>query len=75
YTSEKMDNCTLHNYNDGDLIACFDQEISKEVFEYIAKKQPIRTIFRDYSFADSPSKINVEELFKLHAKNTDLKVI
>ena len=27
YTSEKIDNCTVHTYNEGDLIACFDENI------------------------------------------------
>ena len=75
YSSEMIDGCTIHNYNDGDLMACFDENIPDSVFKAIAKKQPLRAIFRDSSFADSPSKINVGEMFKLLAPNTRIKVI
>ena len=75
YSSEVIEGCTVHNYNDGDLIACFDENISDNVIKEIAKKQPLRAVFRDSSFANSPSKINVGEKFKLMAPDTRIKVI
>lgn len=66
YTSEKIEGCTVHTYNDGDLIACFDQNIPESVIKEIAKRKPLRAVFRDGGFADSPSKINVFEIFKLY---------
>lgn len=75
YSSEEIDGCTVHDYNDGDLIACFDENVPDSVVKAIAKKQPLRAVFRDSSFSDSPSKINVGEIFKLLAPNTRVKVI
>lgn len=75
YSSEQIEGCTVHNYNDGDLIACFDEKVPDSVIKEIAKKQPLRVVFRDSSFSDSPSKINVEEIFKLLAPDTRVKVI
>ncbi len=75
YKSEKINGCTVHNYNDGDLIACFDKAIPESVIKTIAKRQPLRVVFRDDSFADSPSKINVGEIFKMLAPDTRVKVI
>ena len=75
YSSEQIDGCTVHNYNDGDLIACFDENVPDSVIKEIAKRQPLRAVFRDSSFADSPSKINVGEIFKLLAPDTRVKVI
>ena len=75
YTSEIMDGCTVHTYNDGDLIACFDTNIPKSVMEAIAKRKPLRAVFRDASFPDSPSKINIGEIFKMLAPDTRVKVI
>ena len=66
YTSEKIEGCTVHTYNDGDLIACFDDNIPESVIKEIAKRKPLRAVFRDGGFADSPSKINVFEIFKLY---------
>lgn len=75
YSSEQIDGCTVHTYNDGDLIACFEGNIPESVVKEIAKRQPLRTVFRDSSFANSPAKINVTEIFKLLAPNTRVKVI
>ena len=75
YTSEKIEDCTVHTYNDGDLVACFDENVSETVVREIAKRKPLRVVFRDSSFADSPSKINVGEIFKMLAPNTQVKVI
>lgn len=75
YSSEQIETCMVHNYNDGDLIACFDENIPDTVIKTIAKKKPLRAVFRDSSFADSPSKINVGEIFKLLSPYTSIKVI
>ena len=66
YHSEEIDGCTVHTYNDGDLIACFDKNIPESVVKEIAKRKPLRAVFRDAGFADSPAKINVFEIFKLY---------
>lgn len=75
YTSEQIEGCTIHTYNDGDLIACFDESVPDSVIKVIAKRQPLRAVFRDSSFKDSPSKINVGEIFKMLAPDSRVKVI
>lgn len=83
YRSEKIDNCTVHTYAPGDaalnvpdaLIACFDSNVPETIIKEIAKRKPRRAVFRDSSFASSPEKINVFEIFKLYAPDTDVKVI
>ena len=75
YTSENIDGCTVHTYNDGDLIACFDKNVPESVIKTIAKRKPLRAVFRDSSFADSPAKINVGEIVKMLAPDTRVKVI
>ena len=75
YSSDIVDGYTIHNYNGGDLIACFDKAIPEHVIRYMAKLQPLRVVFRDNSFIDSPAKINVGEIFKSLAPDTRIKVI
>ena len=83
HTQEQIDGFTVHTYNDGDLIACFDKDISNEVVKEIARHcgsperegLATRAVFRDLSFANSPAKINVEEIFKVLAPNTSVRVI
>lgn len=66
YKSEQLGGCTVHTYNDGDLIACFDANVPESVVKEIAKRKPLRAVFRDSGFASSPEKINVFEIFKLY---------
>ena len=66
YSSEQIDGCTVHTYNDGDLIACFDANIPESVVKEIAQRRPLRAVFRDSGFASSPEKIIVFEIFKLY---------
>lgn len=75
YRSEKIDGFTVHTYNDGDLIACFDENVPESVIDQIARRKPLRAVFRDSSFKDSPAKINVGEIFKMLAPETTVKVI
>lgn len=75
YTTEQIEGFTVHDYNNGALIACFEENIPETVIRAIAGKKPARAVFRDSSFADSPSKINVGEIFKLLSPDTSVKVI
>lgn len=75
HTSERIDGFSVHTYNDRDLIACFEEHISEQAIREIAERKPLRAVFRDSSFTSSQEKINVFEIFKLHAPNTTVKVI
>lgn len=75
YKSEEIEGCRVHTYNEGDLIACFDENIPDSVVKEIAKRRPLRAVFRDSSFNGSPAKINVGEIFKMLAPDTRVKVI
>ena len=75
YTSETIGKFTVHTYNEGDLVACFNEDISEDVVKEIARKKPLRVVFRDSSFSNSASKINVFEIFKMISPETSVKVI
>lgn len=75
YRSEEVDGCTIHTYNDGDLIACFNEDIPDSVIRTVAKRKPLRAVFRDGSFRNSPSKINVGEIFKMLSPDTHVKIL
>ncbi len=72
---ERIDGFTVHTYNGGDLIACFEEKISETAIREIASRKPLRAVFRDNGFTSSPEKINVFEIFKLLAPNTTVRVI
>jgi adenine-specific DNA-methyltransferase len=79
HTHEVIDGATVHTYSDeGDhiaLIACFAENISDNVVKEIAKRKPLRAVFRDSSFSSSQEKVNVTEIFKMLAPDTSVKVI
>ena len=75
HVTEEIEACNVHTVNGGDLIACFDEDIPESVIKKIAQRKPLRVVFRDSSFASSPEKINVTEIFKLMAPGTSVRVI
>ena len=55
---------TIYNVNDGDLVACFAENVNEEIITAIAELMPLRVVFRDSCFSDAPLKMNLFELFK-----------
>jgi len=55
---------TIYNVNDGDLVACFAEDVNEDVITAIADFAPLRVVFRDSCFSDVPLKMNLFELFK-----------
>ena len=66
---------TCFDVNDGQLIACFDEAVSTEALEAIAREKPIYAVFRDSSFASDADVANLDELFKTFSPETIRKVI
>lgn len=63
-TSEEVDGKMIYTVNEGDLVACFAENITENIVKAMADKQPLRVLFRDSCFARDDAKINVFETFK-----------
>lgn len=61
--------------NDGQLVACFDADVSTECIEAIARMRPLYAVLRDASLADDATAANFEELFKTYSPDTVRRVI
>ena len=70
----EVDGCTIHNVNDGDLVACFSGTVTENVIDAIAELSPLRVVFRDNSFEEAAQKMNLFELFKQRCGWTDEEV-
>lgn len=70
----EVDGCTIHNVNDGDLVACFSGTVTEKVIDAIAELSPLRVVFRDNSFEEAAQKMNLFELFKQRCGWTDEEV-
>jgi len=75
HITEKIGGKDVHFVNDTDLVACFEENVPEEVIREIAGRKPLRVVFRDSSFRNSPDKINVTEIFKTLSPETTIKVI
>ncbi|WP_400225335.1 site-specific DNA-methyltransferase [Methanomethylophilus alvi] len=65
----------VFSVDSGTLVACFDSKIDEKTIEAIAKMNPTYAVFRDGSFENSSSKINLGEVFKSISPDTVVKVI
>lgn len=55
------------------LAACFDPKVSEDLVKELAKRKPLRAVFRDSSYDSDSVKINVEQIFKLLSPETEVK--
>jgi len=57
------------------LAACFEQDLTEDLAKEVAKRKPLRAVFRDSSFVNDSAKINVEQIFKLLSPTTEVKAL
>ncbi|MCZ4643294.1 site-specific DNA-methyltransferase [Rhodococcus erythropolis] len=72
---EHLEGYEVFVVEDGALIACFDLEVSPELMRAIAKREPLRAVFRDSGFASDDARINTEQIFRELSPATDVKAI
>ena len=63
-TTEEVDGCKIYAVDDNGLVACFAENVSENVVQAMAAKQPLRVLFRDSCFDEDKTKINIFERFK-----------
>ena len=74
-TQETMDGKPVFFVDDNALAACFETGINEDFVKLLAKRAPLRVVFRDAGFASDSVKINVEQIFKLMSPGTEVKCI
>ena len=57
------------------LVACFESKVSEDLVKELAKRKPLRAVFRDSSYDSDSVKINVEQIFKLLSPETEVKTL
>jgi len=78
--SAEMDEGGRMNYevfvvDDDTLAACFDTGLDEVFVKELAKRQPLRAVFRDAGYASDAVKINIEQIFKALSPHTELKTV
>jgi adenine-specific DNA-methyltransferase len=74
-TQESIAGKPVYFVDDNALAACFEEGVSEEFVKLLAKREPLRAVFRDASFASDSVKINVEQIFNLMSPGTEVKTI
>lgn len=74
-TVELIEGHEVFVVEDGALIACFEPTVSPECIRSIAKREPLRAVFRDSGFASDDARINAEQIFREMSPATDVKAI
>lgn len=74
---EEKDMCgnKVFDVDDGELLACFDNNVNIDIIEEIAKINPRQVVFRDSSFATDQDKVNFEERLKRLSAGTKFNVL
>lgn len=65
----------VFNVNDGNLVCCFDENLTDEVVTEIAKMQPLYAVFRDSSMSSDSVAVNFDQIFEAYSPNTTRKVL
>jgi adenine-specific DNA-methyltransferase len=74
-SQENMDGKAVFFIDGNALAACFDAGITDESVKAIAKRKPLRAVFRDTSYGSDSVKINVEQIFRLLSPETEVRSI
>ena len=74
-TQETIDGKPVFFVDSNALAACFETGINEDFVKLLAKRAPLRVVFRDAGFASDSVKINVEQIFKLMSPGTEVKTI
>lgn len=72
---ETVQGKTVFFVDDNALVACFDRGVTEELVKELAKREPLRVVFRDNGFVSDAVKINVEQIFRQLSPSTDIKAI
>lgn len=57
------------------LAACFETGIGDELVREVARRRPLRAVFRDSSHGSDSEKINVGEVFKVLSPTTEVRTV
>ncbi|MCF6390659.1 site-specific DNA-methyltransferase [Mycobacterium sp. MBM] len=74
-TVEQLQGHEVFTVDDDALIACFESGMTPDLVRAIAKREPLRAVFRDSGFASDDARINAEQIFREISPATEVKAI
>lgn len=74
-TTQRLDGQEVYVVDDGALVACFANTVTSDLVSAIAKREPLRAVFRDSAFENDAARVNAEQVFAEKSPGTDVKAI
>lgn len=74
-TTKNVKGLTIYQVAGNSLSACFDKGVDEEIIKEMAKDKPLYAAFRDVSYREDQTKINVEQIFKQLSPNTKIYAV
>lgn len=74
-TEEEIQGRRVFFVDDNALAACFDTGLDEAFVKKLAKRQPLRAVFRDSGYASDAVKINFGQIFKALSPHTEVKTL
>jgi adenine-specific DNA-methyltransferase len=74
-TRETIAGADTYSVENDALIACFAEPVTDELVQAIAKRRPLRAVFRDSGLTSDAARINAEQVFREVSPETDVKAI
>ncbi|MCD8206968.1 MAG: site-specific DNA-methyltransferase [Bacteroidales bacterium] len=66
---------TVYNVAEKYLVACFDEDVTDEVVEEMAKMKPQYAVLRDTSMKTDSTATNFDQIFKTYSPDTIAKIL
>jgi adenine-specific DNA-methyltransferase len=72
---EEIEGRRVLSVADAALIACFADVVTDDVVQAIARRHPLRAVFKDAGFVDDEARINTEQIFREVSPETVVRAI
>lgn len=72
---EQIEGYEIFAVDDNGVLACFADYVTEAVVRAIAKRQPLRAVFKDAGFVSDAARINAEQIFREVSPETEVRAI
>lgn len=72
---EEIQGKTVYFVDEDTLVACFDDDLDAELAKEIAKREPLRVVFKESSYKQDEDKINIDQVIKQFSPDTEVRAI
>lgn len=74
-TREEINGKTVYFVDEDTLVACFDDNLDAEFAKEIAKRKPLRAVFKESGYKQDEDKINIDQVILQFSPDTEVRAI